>query len=101
MKNLIILNNRYFLSTAMLIFILLLIDDTTFYKLYKMKQELHSLEIENIKKEKEIIQIKEKTKQLTTNKFALEKFAREHYLMKKNDEVIYVFDDLWNSSDFK
>ncbi|MBL6868482.1 MAG: septum formation initiator family protein [Flavobacteriales bacterium] len=94
MKNLIILNNRYFLSTAMLIFILLIIDDTTFYKLYKMKQELHSLELENIKKEKEIIQIKEKTKQLTTNKFALEKFAREHYLMKKNDEVIYVFDDL-------
>ena len=94
MKNLIILNNRYFLSTAMLIFILLLIDDTTFYKLYKMKQELHSLELENIKKEKEIIQIKEKTKQLTTNKFALEKFAREHYLMKKNDEVIYVFDEL-------
>ena len=65
MKNLIILNNRYFLSTAMLIFILLLIDDTTFYKLYKMKQELHSLELENIKKEKEIIQIKEKTNQLT------------------------------------
>ena len=94
MKNLIVLNNRYFLSTAMLIFVLLLIDDTTFYKLYKMKQELHSLELENIKKQKEIIQIEEKTKQLTTNKFALEKFARENYLMKKNDEVIYVFDDL-------
>ncbi len=78
----------------MLVFVLLIIDDTTFYKLYKMKQELHSLELENIKKQKEIIQIKEKTKQLTTNKFALEKFAREHYLMKKNDEVIYVFDDL-------
>ena len=94
MKNLIVFNNRYFLSTVMLIFVLLLIDDTTFYKLYKMKQELHSLELENIKKQKEIIQIKEKTKQLTTNKFALEKFAREHYLMKKNDEVIYVFDEL-------
>ena len=94
MKNLIAINNRYFLSTAMLIFVLLIIDDTTLYKLYKMKQELHSLEIENVKKQKEILQIKEKTKQLTTNKFALEKFAREHYLMKKNDEVIYVFDDL-------
>ena len=94
MKNLIALNNRYFLSTAMLIFVLLLIDDTTFYKLYKMKKELHFLELENIKKQKEIIQIKEKTKQLTTNKFALEKFAREHYLMKKKDEVIYVFDEL-------
>ena len=78
----------------MLVFVLLIIDDTTFYKLYKMKQELHTLKLENIKKQKEIIQIKEKTKQLTTNKFALEKFAREHYLMKKNDEVIYVFDDL-------
>ena len=78
----------------MLIFVLLLIDDTTFYKLYKMKKELHFLELENIKKQKEIIQIKEKTKQLTTNKFALEKFAREHYLMKKKDEVIYVFDEL-------
>tara|TARA_B110001452_G_scaffold57922_1_gene44976 strand:- start:2025 stop:2309 length:285 start_codon:yes stop_codon:yes gene_type:complete len=88
------LKNRYFISTAMLIFILVLIDDTTFYKLYKMKQELHFLEIENTKKQKEILQIKEKTKQLTTNKFALEKFAREHYLMKKKDEVIYVFDDL-------
>ncbi len=94
MKNLIALNNRYFLSTVMLIFVLLLIDDTTFYKLYKMKKELHFLELENIKKQKEIIQIKEKTKQLTTNKFALEKFAREHYLMKKKDEVIYVFDEL-------
>ena len=94
MKNLIVLNNRYFLSTALFIFILLLIDDTTFYKLYKMKQELHYLELENMKKQKEIIQIKEKTNLLTTNKFALEKFAREHYLMKKNDEVIYVFDDL-------
>ena len=94
MRNLIALNNRYFLSTAMLVFVLLLFEDTTFYKLYKMKQELHSLDLENIKKQNEIIQIKEKTKQLTTNKFALEKFAREHYLMKKNDEVIYVFDDL-------
>ena len=94
MKKLIALNNRYFLSTAMLVFVLLLFEDTTFYKLYKMKQELHSLDLENIKKQNEIIQIKEKTKQLTTNKFALEKFAREHYLMKKKDEVIYVFDDL-------
>ena len=59
-----------------------------------MKNELKSLKIENIKKIKEISLIKEKTKQLTTSKIALEKFAREHYLMKKNDEVIYVFEDL-------
>ena len=77
-----------------LIFSLLVIDNTTIFKLYKMKKELHTLQFENQKKNSEISLIKEKTKQLTSNKFALEKFAREQYLMKKKDEVIYVFEDL-------
>tara|TARA_B100000035_G_scaffold10827_3_gene9169 strand:+ start:2466 stop:2726 length:261 start_codon:yes stop_codon:yes gene_type:complete len=84
-----------------LLFTLLVIDDTTLYKLYKMKKELNNLQIENKKKAIEISLIKEKTIQLTSNKFALEKFAREHYLMKKKDEVIYVFEDLEKLSDFK
>ena len=66
-----------------------------------MKKELNTLQIENKKKTTEISLIKEKTIQLTSNKFALEKFAREHYLMKKKDEVIYVFEDLEKLSDFK
>ncbi|MDG1238794.1 MAG: septum formation initiator family protein [Flavobacteriales bacterium] len=94
MKTLSILKNRYFYSAIILIFTLLIIDDTTIFKLFKMKNELKSLKIENRKKIKEISLIKEKTKQLTTSKIALEKFAREHYLMKKKDEVIYVFEDL-------
>ena len=89
-----ILKNRYILSTFVLVFTLLIIDDTTIYKLFKMKKELFIIKKENFKKENEILNIKSKTKQLTTNNFALEKFAREHYLMKKQDEVIYVFDDL-------
>ena len=94
MKTLSILKNRYLYSASILIFTLLIIDDTTIFKLYKMKNELKSLKIENRKKIKEISLIREKTKQLTTSKIALEKFAREHYLMKKKDEVIYVFEDL-------
>ena len=84
-----------------LLFTLLVIDDTTLYKLYKMKKELNNLQIENKKKTTEISLIKEKTIQLTSNKFALEKFAREHYIKKKKDEVIYVFEDLEKLSDFK
>lgn len=56
-----------------------------------MKSELKKIEIQNINKENEIQQVKEKMHQLTTNKDELEKFAREHYLMKKKDEVIYLF----------
>lgn len=89
-----IFKNRYILSTIILLFTLLIIDDTTIFKMFKMKTELFDIKKENIKKQNEILNIKTKTKQLTTNKFALEKFAREHYLMKKQDEVIYVFDDL-------
>jgi len=101
MKTFQFIKNRYFYSSMVLLFTLLVIDDTTLYKLYKMKKELNNLQIENKKKTTEISLIKEKTIQLTSNKFALEKFAREHYLMKKKDEVIYVFEDLEKLSDFK
>lgn len=101
MKTFQFIKNRYFYSSMVLLFTLLVIDDTTLYKLYKMKKELNNLQIENKKKTTEISLIKEKTIQLNSNKFALEKFAREHYLMKKKDEVIYVFEDLEKLSDFK
>ena len=94
MKTFQLLKNRYFYSTMVLLFTLIVIDDTTVYKLYNMKKELSTLQSENKKKTTEISLIKEKTKQLTSNKYALEKFAREHYLMKKKDEVIYVFENL-------
>ena len=87
-------NNKYFYTTVALFLILLIFEDTTLYRLYEMKKELNQITNQNKVKSIEIQQVKEKTLQLTTNKEALEKFAREHYLMKKKDEVIYVFDDL-------
>ena len=93
MKTFHFIKNRYFYSSMVLLFTLLVIDDTTLFNLYEMKKELNILQIENKKKITEISLIKEKTKQLTSNKYALERFAREHYLMKKKDEVIYIFED--------
>ena len=88
------LNNKYFYTTIILFLILLIFEDTTLFRLYEMKKELNEISVQNELKSIEIEQVKEKTLQLTTNKEAVEKFAREHYLMKKKDEVIYVFDDL-------
>jgi cell division protein DivIC len=56
-----------------------------------MKSELIKIQNQNIDKKNEIKQVTEKMHQLTTNKEELEKFAREHYLMKKKNEVIYLF----------
>ena len=94
MKSLRLIRNKYFYSSMSLLVILLVVEDTTIFKLFKMKNELHLIKNQNIKKAKEIEQVKQKTIQLTTNKPALEKFAREHYLMKKKNEVIYLFKDL-------
>ena len=94
MKSLRLIRNKYFYSSMSLLVILFVVEDTTILKLFKMKNELHLIKNQNIKKAKEIEQVKQKTIQLTTNKPALEKFAREHYLMKKKNEVIYLFKDL-------
>lgn len=88
------LNNRYLYSTLTLLVFLFVIEDTSVFKLFKMKKELNNIVEENKRKRKEIEQVKLKTVQLTTDKNALEKFAREHYLMKKKNEVIYIFNDL-------
>ena len=90
MKSIKLLYNRYFLSIIILLVILFIVEDTTIYKLYKMKKELNEIKEQNVKKISEIEQVKLKTIQLTTDNSALEKFAREHYLMKKKNEVIYI-----------
>ena len=94
MKSIKFLNNRYLYSTLTLLVFLFVIEDTSVFKLFKMKKELNNIVEENKRKRKEIEQVKLKTIQLTTDKNALEKFAREHYLMKKKNEVIYIFNDL-------
>ena len=90
-KHLRILKNRYFYTSFTLILFLFIFEDTSVFNLYKMKSELKGIQIQNINKQNEIEQVKEKMHQLTTNKEELEKFAREHYLMKKKNEVIYLF----------
>jgi len=94
MKSIKFLNNRYLYSTLTLLVFLFIIEDTSVFKLFQMKKELTNIVEENKRKRKEIEQVKLKTIQLTTDKNALEKFAREHYLMKKKNEVIYIFNDL-------
>jgi len=82
--------NRYIFSTLVLLLVLFIIEDTTIFKLFNMKKELDQIKKQNLRKSQEIKQVKLKTIQLTTDDEALEKFAREHYLMKKKNEVIYV-----------
>lgn len=85
------LKNKYILSTLALFLILAFFEDTNLFRLWKYKRELSEVMSNNEQKEKEILIIKEKTTELTTNPDALERFARETYKMKKNDETVFLF----------
>ncbi len=87
------LKNKYLISIFVLIFVLFVLEDTNIFSLFELKSDLKNLREDNIQKEKDIENIKQKTLELTTNPEALEKFARENYKMKKKDEVIYLFVD--------
>lgn len=87
------LKNKYLISVLVLLTVLLVIEDTNVFSLFKLKSDLRELKKDNLEKEKSIENIKKKTLELTTNPEALEKFARENYKMKKKDEVIYLFVD--------
>jgi len=70
---------------------LLIFEDTTIYRQYKSRKKLQELQAANNLKRIEIEKIKVKINELTTDPEELEKFARETYLMKKDDEVIFLF----------
>ena len=86
-----LLKNKYFLSAFILLMYLLIFEDTTIYRQYKSRKKLQELQAANNLKRIEIEKIKVKINELTTDPEELEKFARETYLMKKDDEVIFLF----------
>lgn len=83
--------NKYVLSTLALVLILAFFEDTNLFRLFSYKKELNEIVASNQQKEHEIVLIKQKTLELTTNPDALETFARETYKMKKKDEVVFLF----------
>ena len=86
-----LIKNKYFLSTLILLVILIAFEDTNIYRQFKAINKLSALQEVNDLKRIEIEEIKVKINELTTNPEELEKFARETYRMKKPNEVIFLF----------
>ncbi len=82
--------NKYVL---VLIFFLLLIftaTDSNPFMMYKYDTKIRSLDKEIKAYQKSIEEDKRKLEALKTDREGLERFAREEYLMKKDDEDIYI-----------
>ena len=86
------LKNKYAITLAVFIIWLAFFDQNNFLVQYDFKKELKTLEQDKAFYLQEIKKTKAELNELTTNPVTLEKFAREKYLMKKDNEEIFVFE---------
>lgn len=77
---------------------LLFISDNSYLLHLSLNKEIETIESKIKYYEKEALKNHQEYKTLTTNKEALEKFAREQYLMKlPNEDIYYIKEDSLNN----
>ncbi len=82
---------KYGLAGAFFIIWMFFFDNHNYFYQRKLSMEIQGLEKDKAYFLEEIEKNKERLLKLKGDKKALEKFAREKYLMKKEDEIIFIF----------
>ena len=72
------------------LFIMIFVDENSFVQSFLYDQQIHGLKKEIQHYQGVIEESKTKLNELQSNEKNLEKFAREQYLMKKDNEDIYI-----------
>ena len=85
--------HKYMITVLIFIVVIGFLDENSLIQRVKHRSEISALNREIEKYRKQYEEDTEKLKELTTNPEALEKIAREKYLMKKSDEDIFVFEE--------
>ena len=88
-----IITNKYLLATAFFVVWMLFFDQRDFFQQKERRAELAKLDAKKRYYVQEIEKTQKELADLQNNPAALEKFAREHYLMKKDGEDIYIIED--------
>ena len=89
-KFVVLFGNKYFLVTASFVVWMLFFDRNDLLSQYEYRSQLNKLKEEKAFYIQEIENVKTDLNELTTNREQLEKFAREKYLMKRENEDVYV-----------
>jgi cell division protein FtsB len=84
------IKNKYFVSITLFLVWMLFIDDYNMVFQWQKSRELAAIKEKKEYYEKEIQQVNQDRKDLFSSKANLEKYAREKYLMKRDDEDIFV-----------
>ena len=82
--------NKYFISLLIVTVWVCFFDKDDVLSQHQLRKKLHQLQEEKKYYSDEIVKSSEEINELKTNPANLEKFAREKYLMKKDNEEIFV-----------
>ena len=82
--------NKYFLVTAAFAVWMIFFDRNDLFSQYEYHQQVSKLEQERDFYQKETAKVAKDLEELNSNPQQLEKFAREKYLMKKDNEDVFV-----------
>jgi len=89
-KTLLFFKNKYIITTIIFAIWMIAIDKNNIITQYNLRHELNDLKDKKEYYLKEIEKDKQATYELKTNISTLEKFAREKYLLKKDNEDIFL-----------
>lgn len=84
------LKNFYFITGTLFLIYMLFISDSNLIRQYRLTSKLNTLEHEKSYYTVKIQEVEKDRSELMSDEALLEKFAREKYLMKKEEEDIYV-----------
>lgn len=85
--------NKYFVTAAFLGLYILIFDQNNFIAVAKWRMKLHDIRDEKRYYQNKSTEVKQQLEELKGNKQMFEKFAREKYLMKKENEEIFIIVD--------
>lgn len=88
-----IITNKYFLAGGFFVVWMLFFDQRDFFQQRERNAELKKLEAKKQYYLDEINKTQQELNDIQSNPAALEKFARERYLMKKDGEDIFIIED--------
>lgn len=84
---------KYYITIGLFVVIAGFLDENSYLRRINNKREIMRLESEIRKYQKEYDESTKRLNELMSNPEAMEKVAREKYLMKKPNEDIYVFEE--------
>ncbi len=85
-----LIKNKFFLVTLAFIIWMIFFDKNDIFSQYEYRQQVNKLKEEEAFYKTETEKVKKDLEELSSDKSRLEKFAREKYLMKKDNEDVFV-----------